>query len=396
MKKDSIRECMVIITIILSLALPACREETDDTMNINAQTDESLSSVHDMTFDASVQFIPDALIDASLDENGDAGLDEVAEGRCAPELGLYQDERCERLADGVIEYTPQYPLWSDGTVKYRFAYLPPDTQIDTTDPNKWIFPVGTKLWKHFQTGEGKRLETRVLTKVEPLQGPDAWLFETYVWNELGDTVTSIREGQRDVLGTSHDIPRLRDCDDCHSGGKNKRDVHLEGGDYSDVALGFDAIQLNHDDSPTTLIGLIDQGLLSHRFNPAGAVIPGDVIAKQALGYLHGNCGSCHGGAAPAKDVVMRVPVNVMTVQETPTYLTNVGQMTNPGERATGLENLPSVRIVPGDAQESALVWRMKQRSGEDEDDDAQMPPLATEQVDHTGVDIVSRWINELE
>ena len=71
-------------------------------------------------------------------------------------------------------------------------------------------------------------------------------------------------------------------------------------------------------------------------------------------------------------------------------------MTNPGERATGLENMPSIRIVPGNDQESAFVWRMKQRSGDDEDDDAQMPPLGTEQVDNTGVDIVSRWINELE
>lgn len=93
---------------------------------------------------------------------------------------------------------------------------------------------------------------------------------------------------------------------------------------------------------------------------------------------------------------MRISIGAPTVQETPTYLTNVGQMTNPGERATGLEDMPSRRIVPGNDQESALVWRMKQRSGDDEDDDAQMPPLGTEQVDNTGVDIVSRWINELE
>ncbi len=383
------------ISILLNLFFIACSETGDD-VSTNSPADERDSALYNTSFDASFHNPMDDLIDAEIEDDSDTRFDDDAESRCAPELELYQDERCERLADGIIEYTPQYPLWSDGTVKYRFAYLPPDTQVNTTDPNKWIFPVGSKFWKHFQTSDGKRLETRVLTKVESFRGPDAWLFETYAWNELGNAVTQVIDGQRDILGTSHDIPKIRDCDDCHSGGKNQRDANLDENEFSDVPLGFGAIQLNHEDSSTTLLKLLERDLLTTHFNPAEAVIPGDIVAKQALGYLHGNCGSCHGGAAPSKDVVMWIPIGIMTVQETPTYLTNVGQMTNPSERATGLEDMPSIRIVPRNTQESALVWRMKQRSGYDEDDDAQMPPLATEQVDNLGIDLVSRWINALE
>ena len=60
-------------------------------------------------------------------------------------------------------YTPSTPLWSDGAQKQRWIELPPNTQIDISNPNEWTFPVGTKLFKEFRVN-GKRVETRMFQK----------------------------------------------------------------------------------------------------------------------------------------------------------------------------------------------------------------------------------------
>ena len=312
---------------------------------------------------------------------------------CAPTLGLYADSDCETLSAGIMPFAPQFPLWSDGTSKHRFIYIPPGQTIDVSDPDAWVFPVGTRFWKHFETADGVRLETRVIAKVLDVRGVEGWTFETYVWNEAGDDVTLVTDGLENVLGTEHDIPAIEDCSECHSGGENQRDAELSQSELLDIALGFGAIQLNHGGSDTTLESLGADGWLSSEIPLSIAVIPGDPVAQAALGYLHGNCGSCHGGASPAKDLTMFISVGAGLVEDTPTFQGNVNVPTDPNERATGIEEMPEIRIVPGDPDNSALVWRMRQRG--DAEDDAQMPPLATQYVDEAGVAAVAAWIDSL-
>src|SRR5436305_4822918 len=74
--------------------------------------------------------------------------------------GLYADASLKIDARNR-PYSPQYPLWSDGAGKSRWMYLPPGVQIDGTDIDSWVFPVGTKLWKEFAF-DGRRVETRFL------------------------------------------------------------------------------------------------------------------------------------------------------------------------------------------------------------------------------------------
>ncbi len=324
--------------------------------------------------------------DAGLEPEGDTDV-----AGCAAALRLYADSECQVLAEGVMSFSPQYPLWSDAVSKERFVYLPPGQTIDVRDPDAWVFPVGTRFWKHFQTEDGRRLETRVLEKTADVKGEPGWAFETYVWNEAGDDVTRVTEGLRDVLGTQHDIPEEDDCAECHSGGDNDWEASLGQDELLDLALGFGAIQLNHGGSDTTLESLTSDGWLSGSVSVADAVIPGDATARAALGYLHANCGSCHGGGKPAKRLTMSVPVGTPRVEDTPTYQGNVDEATDLNDRARGLEEMPTTRIVPGDPDNSALVWRMKQRTG----DDAPMPPLATDVVDEQGVEAVVAWIESL-
>lgn len=327
---------------------------------------------------------------------GDSGTTAAADSgqpapSCAEALGLYANTECETVKEGILAFTPQYPLWSDGVFKERFVYLPPGEPVDTSNPDAWIFPVGTRFWKHFTTEDGRRLETRVIEKTADLRGKAGWTFETWAWNEAGDEVERVTAGRRDVLGTDHDIPAAEDCSECHSGGENQRDANLPQDALLDLALGFGAIQLNHNGSDTTLETLATAGWLSDELSTRDAVVPGDETARKAVGYLHANCGSCHGGGAPSKEMNLVVPVGLSAVEDSPTWQQTVHQPTDPDSRADGIEDMPTTRITPGEPDQSAIVWRMQQRG----DDDAQMPPLATDVVHEAGVAAVVAWIEEL-
>ncbi len=78
---------------------------------------------------------------------------------------------------GLIPFTVNSPLWSDGAIKTRWVAVPndglpytSDEQISFLPVGEWTFPNGTVFVKHFEltvneiTGERKRLETRLLVR----------------------------------------------------------------------------------------------------------------------------------------------------------------------------------------------------------------------------------------
>ncbi|HWN66705.1 MAG TPA: hypothetical protein VNM90_03635, partial [Haliangium sp.] len=280
------------------------------------------------------------------------------------ETGLYSDFDNEVLAPGVREFEPQFELWSDGAEKRRFVYLPPNTTIDTSDMDYWVYPVGTRLWKEFWR-DGVRAETRLLYKIRPGFGAGSWRMTSFAWNAEQTEADAEPGGDDDVLGTDHDIPPLVECLKCHGG-------------VTDVALGFSAVMLDHDGEGVTLSDLIKEGKLSSP--PAGSgspyfPLPGNADEQAALGYLHGNCGSCHN---PESDVFtsgdalmnLRLFVNqIATVQGSPAFTTAVcGEMQKPIPDAQQI-------IVPGQPDVSAMFMRMNQRNTDD-----QMPELASDEV----------------
>src|SRR5688500_10928292 len=80
--------------------------------------------------------------------------------------GLCTNPECTTFSSDVFEYVPRFELWADTAAKRRWIYLPPGTQIDTSDMDYWKFPVGTKLWKEF-TRDNVRVETRYIVKTLP-------------------------------------------------------------------------------------------------------------------------------------------------------------------------------------------------------------------------------------
>ena len=92
--------------------------------------------------------------------------------------GLYANLAAKTLTPGVREYAPAYVLWSDGADKRRWIGLPAGSVIDASDPNEWVFPIGTRVWKEFSL-QGQRVETRLWQKVTA----KFWVNAVYVWNQ---------------------------------------------------------------------------------------------------------------------------------------------------------------------------------------------------------------------
>lgn len=151
------------------------------------------------------------------------------------DTGLYTDGRTETLASGVLAYAPQYPLWTDGATKRRWILLPPGASIDATDPDRWVFPVGTKLWKEFSFA--RRVETRFME----LRSDGEWTFATYAWSVDGKEATLApprgSKGAHTLAdGTRYDLPSQSDCRACHEAHPTR-------------VLGFGALQLSPDRDP---------------------------------------------------------------------------------------------------------------------------------------------------
>ena len=294
------------------------------------------------------------------------------------ETGLFSDVAERRLASGVRAFRPRFELWTDGAGKRRWVWLPDGEQIDTSDPDHWEYPLGTKFWKEFRNDE-RLLETRLLEKTGT--PPFNWRFIAFVWNETEADAIAVPDGVSNVPGTDHDVPSEKQCRTCHLGRK-------------DIALGFSAVQLAHDAADSlTLDSLVGENILSGGLSDArreDLSIPGSQSIQQALGQLHANCGHCHnplGDGYDRNDMELWLRAEDLTdVSLTGAYRTAVGRALS--EDIHGLTS----RIVPGDPEASAVYVRMTTRGREELD----MPPLGTEIVDTDAAERVFEWISDLE
>ena len=164
--------------------------------------------------------------------------------------GLFEPGSANRVRAGNVEFAPRHALWTDGLAKRRWIYLPPGTTIDTSDPDRWEFPRGTRAWKEFSAAG--RVETRLIERLSD----GSWRFASYVWNAEGTEATLAPAEGIPQRG----IPSRQDCLACHEGAPTP-------------ILGLSAVQ--------------QQGVRGAR----------DPSEAQALGYLHANCGHCHNAGA---------------------------------------------------------------------------------------------------
>lgn len=311
--------------------------------------------------------------------SGSAGAQAPRELR---ETGLYADPSTQRIASDVLAFRPQYPLWTDGARKRRWIRLPAGSSIDASDPDAWRFPVGTQLWKEFA------YERRVETRYMQLGGDGRWVYATYVWSPDGRSASlapqrGLRGACQSTSGAPHDIPSELDCRACHQGTPSE-------------VLGFSALQLSSarasrepgdNAAELQLDDFIARGWirdLPREFRERAPQIAARSERERAvLGYLHGNCASCHNARGPLAELGLDLEFSL--ARGSSAVRTSVGV-----ESRFQLAELErSERIVPGAPHASVLFRRISSR-----DPLLQMPALGTHVVDTAAVELVSQWIEQ--
>ena len=306
------------------------------------------------------------------------------------ETGLYVAGRVGVVDERNRQFSPQYPLWSDGAVKTRWVFLPPGSSIDARDDRAWEFPVGARFWKEF-TFDGRKVETRMLWKT----GPAEWVAVSYQWNEAQtDAVLASSLGEPDVAPVAnrqHSIPSRSDCLACHGARRTE-------------PLGFNALQLSTDRDPnalhaeplaagsTTLRTLVDERLLSPTrtdlIDAPPRIGTGSPSTRRMLGYFSANCGSCHRGDG---EIAVRVPslrYSDLLRDGDAVVSSLIGRSTD--WRVPSVAEGRSVLIDPTAPDSSAMLVRMRSRSPS-----SQMPPLGTVLRDRAAIDAFLQWIHEL-
>jgi hypothetical protein len=301
------------------------------------------------------------------------------------ETGLHAAGSDGPVNDDVVAFVPQYPLWTDGARKRRWIRLPPGGTIDGSDPDAWVFPAGTRLWKEF--GYDRPVETRLIER----RSDGSWRFATYLWQEDGsDAGLAAEDGAVvDVAaapGGRYVVPSRSDCRACHEGA-------------AVPVLGFSALQLSPDRDPLAPhADLVAPGMIDLATLAAGGLIVNlppallatpprvqatDPQARAALGYLHANCGHCHNhaGALDGLEMLLAQQVAPGVDSVTATLGSLLGRSSR--FRPHGAE---TAQRIAADGRHT-LTLRMRTTNPF-----ARMPPLGVQVVDDVGVSLVERWI----
>ena len=278
---------------------------------------------------------------------------------------------------GLLPYDINALFWSDGAIKDRHIGLPNGTTITRNADDDWEFPNGTVIVKNFRLN-GNLVETRHL-----MRHPDgAWAGYTYEWNALQTEATRVKGGKTIFTnGQLWTYPSESQCMECHTSAAN-------------FALGPETSQLNKGFTyPSTSqtanqLETIDHIMLFTSSLPGPAsglpvlTDPSDSGARaseRSRAYLHTNCAQCHrpGGPTPS----------AMDLRYT-TSLSNTNACDAiPQEGDIGIAN--ARLIAPGDAARSLIIERANRR------DSRGMPPLGSNLVDTSGINLLTTWINGL-
>lgn len=304
-------------------------------------------------------------------------------------IGVFSNLATLTPHPGIVHYEPNVSFWSDHATKKRwFAIKETTPRMTYSTTGNWTFPAGTVWVKHFDINRVRndpatrqKLETRVLVKTA-----DGIYGLSYKWRaDQSDADLVPAAGLSEAIASSNPaqtwrFPSRGECLTCHTAAAG-------------YALSFHTAQLNKSfvmsgtTSQNQIEALRTAGYLNG-FSGAGAAhLPALAVQGQssistewkARSYLDVNCAQCHrpGGGAQG---------NWDARYSTPTALTQIinGTLVNPGNDSANRV------IVPGDTARSMLLLRMQGAHSL-----ARMPPLATNERDLAGEQLISDWINEL-
>ena len=313
------------------------------------------------------------------------------------QTGLFTSTLQQQPAPGVLPYSINAELWSDGATAERFLAVPDRGRIGVDDRGIWHFPDGSVLVRTVsierergQPASRQRMETQILH----LEA-DAWRPYSYVWNvdqtdallaEPGGSIVPMIQktpgGNREI---NYRVYARTECVLCHSPWVEKKTTVY--GIQSASPLGVNTPQLNR---------LVEKGPNAtnqldkwHKLDlldwaPDLSKLPKMVdpydesadLDRRARSYLHANCSHCHqfgsGGSA-----------NIELVYDLPLDKTKAIDL----RPIQGTFNISGARIIaPGDPSGSVLYYRIAKLGG------GRMPRVGSQQVDERAIRLIHDWI----
>ena len=307
--------------------------------------------------------------------------------------GAFTDMASQTPAPELIAYQVNSPLWSDGTFKTRYIWLPAGATIDFAADTSWTFPAGTALIKNFyidfevgNAASRRIIETRFLIKRATDSGWDGY---SYKWNEAGTEAELLDDAFEEfyfIEDANHPdgiyfqdylFPSSKQCQLCHT-------------PSADYVLGVTTAQLNRatEGQGNQLAALAAAGLFAADLtadpadlpqlpDPADASLPLDLRARS---YLDANCGHCHRPASAGRTVIDLRYSTPLEATSTVDFFPTLGSLGAPDPRI----------IFPGQPDNSTLYLRMLDMG------DFRMPGLATSRIDTLGTGLIRRWIVSLD
>lgn len=319
------------------------------------------------------------------------------------ETGAFVDLARLGAAPGVLPYSVQSPLWSDGAQKRRWMALPSGSHVGYAEQGPWQFPEGTVFIKQFgmvlderAPDDVLRLETRFLVSA---QGGGVYGL-VYKWDEDQRDARLLLDGAEEVLDIvgadgsmrqqRYTYPSQRACGACHSARSGyvmgARTAQLDG-EYRPSAGEPNAFaESDGEPAANQLAAWAERDVfdapvaeaLSARERLVPLADEAAPLEARVRSYWDSNCSSCHNEAAPFPSWDARFS----------TPLDQQGVLLAPPRSGAAADDVRL--IVPGDAERSLIYLR-----SQSEAPDQRMPPLLRNRVDARYVELLREWIESL-
>lgn len=321
------------------------------------------------------------------------------------------------LADGVVPYDLNSPLFTDYAFKLRTIWVPdeagaglyraadyPDLPVGTVISKTFYYPKGddenTVLKSEDSDGQTnpilqnldrvRLMETRLLVRRDR-----GWEAVSYVWNEdqTDANLTKIGDAQKLTLvsGTGAEseftyiVPDINQCAGCHAPNNTTREL---------APLGVRPRHLNKtyqygDEPMNQLLNLVRVGYLSELDDIQQIARNDDwsdetvAVNQRARAYLDINCSHCHNPVGPADTSGLDLTMEALAGPELGICKLPIAAGSGTGGRAFG--------IVPGAPEQSILLHRV-----ETVNPGAMMPELGRSLRHQEGADLLRAWIAEME
>lgn len=320
-----------------------------------------------------------------------------------------------QLADGVVPYDLNTPLFTDYALKLRTIWMPSVETAAYRENDTLDFPVGTVITKTFYypladtpgqvtRGDGHSLtradgsldlsrvqliETRILVHREA-----GWEALPYRWNDdqteavllrYGDVVPmTVAEADGSASTFNYVMPDVNQCASCHAPDSNTRQIAPIGPKPRHLNRDFDY----PDGTANQLEYLTAVGYLT------GAPVPADAprnadwedleasLEARARAYLDANCSHCHSPVGPADTSGLNLQPDIAHGPALGICKLPIAAGSGTGDRRFD--------IVPGRPDESILLFRL------DNVEPDQMMPEVGRSTNHVeGIELIRAWIESL-